>query len=174
MPLSNGNIMIEDFNGETSTVNINLQDMDALGTAYGTITQDMDEIKDGVIALIRGVVRDTGVSFKYLESGDDVDDVEAAREGKWLVTYIDNTPFLFTGNTSPNPGYGRRFSFEIPTANRTLLPLNKDELDLADPDIAAAVALIEPNIRSPYNRSASGGIVPVNVIVSIKYVGRNV
>lgn len=182
MPLSDGSITIEDYNGEKSITNVNLQDLDAAGSNFGSISQDLDEIKDGILAVVIGQVRHTTLTFKYPESAAPVTNVQAAREGKWLVTYKDQTQYLGPANTINNPGYGKLFTFEIPCANRALLSGNTDELDLsAGAGATLRVALIgDPttapvtpgNIRSPFNRAASV-VNPPNELVSVKYVGRN-
>lgn len=167
-----GTIQIADWDGETSNVQPNLPDATAALANANNLATDLDEIKDAVAALIRGVIRKVVLCFTFPESGAEVTDIEASREGKWLVSYRDNTPFLGAANTFPNPGYTKLFSFEIPTADRTLLPDGTDELDLTDGAVAPSVAALEANIRSPYNRNA-GGVTVVNVIESIKYVGRD-
>lgn len=174
MPQSIASIVIEDYNGEKSACKPNLQDMDGAGTLFGSIAQDLDEIKDAILTVITGEVRYAQLSLKYPESASAVTDVQAAREGKWLVTYRDDTEYLDGANTINNPGYGQLFSFEIACADRTLLSNNQDEADLAEVTVwAPFVAAMEPNIRSPYNRSAGAGVTPTNTIVSVKYVGRN-
>lgn len=173
MTQSNGSIVIEDYSKERSTFNPNVQDLDAAGALFGSISTDLDEIKDAIQPLIRGVIRHSTLSFKYPESDDPVTDVEAARETKWLVTYRDTTEYLGALNTVPNPGFNQLFSFEIPTAKRSLLSGNSDTLDITTGGSVGAVAkaALEPNIRSPYNRAASG--TPTNRIEEIKFVGRN-
>lgn len=171
MAKSNGAIQVEDYAGQTAAINPNLQDLDAAGLLYGSIATDLDELKDGIIPLMRGKVRFASVSFKFPDTDDPVTDVEAARESKWLVSYRDTTEYLGALNTVPNPGFNQIFTFEIPTAKRSLLDDNEEYLDLTDTVPAAAIAAIEPNIRSPYNRAAAG--TPTNVVLSIKYVGRN-
>lgn len=171
MALTTGSITIEDYNNEKSVMTFSLQDVDALASNFGSITQDADEVKDAILPLTLGAVRQVTVSAQYPESAAAVTDKQAAREAKWLVTYKDTTQYLGAANTVPNPGFGKLFSFEIPCANRSLLTDNKDELDLDDGPGATAKAALEPNIRSPFNRSAA--VTPTNQIVSIRFVGRN-
>lgn len=172
MPATNGSIKIIDYAGVASYVNPNLHDMDAGGTTFGSISQDLDEIKDGVILLIDGVVRESKMSIAYPETGG-APTIDATRKGKWLVRYLDTTPYLGAASTVANPGFNKVFTLEIPTANRDLLDDNEDELDLDDTDVAAAIAAIEPNIRSPFNRATAQAVTPSNEIISITYVGRN-
>lgn len=94
-------------------------------------------------------------------------DQDAQRERKWLVRYEDNLPFFDDPvNAIPNEGYGKVFTFSIPTADISgrLLP-NTDFADLADTEIAAFVTAAEAMLRSPY-----GGTIN---ILSIQAVGRN-
>lgn len=170
MTASNGAITIQDYNGEKSTVNVNLQDLDAAGANHGSIAQDLDEIKDGILGVILGQVRETGLTYKYPESSAAVTDQNAVREMKWLVTFRDTTQFLGAANTVPNPGFNKLFSFEIATPDRSLLPANEDEADLTDAAWVTFIAAVEPNIRSPFNRTA---VAPTNDIVSVICVGRN-
>jgi hypothetical protein len=110
---------------------------------------------------------------KFPESAAAVSDVEASREGKWLVTMRDTTQYMDAANLINNPGYNVLFSFEIPTADRTLLPANSDVADLTAGVWPAFVTSIEANVRSPYNRSAGAGVTPTQVVVEVQYVGRN-
>lgn len=168
-----GSIIIEDYNEERSATQVNLQVIDALYANIGSVTQDLDEIKDGILGIIVGKVRYTRLTIDAPEDADDVTNVQAAREGKWLVTYKDTTQFLDALEAIDNPGFGKIFKFEIATADRTKLAGGSDDLVITSGAGATFVAAIEPNIRSPYNRSAEAGVTPTNEILSVKYVGRN-
>lgn len=175
MPSANGTIVIEDYGGEISTTGVNLQDVNPAGSNYGSVTQDLDEIKDGLIMLITAIIRHALLNVKFPESSAPVTDPNAQRELKWLITYTDTTQYLGTGNTVENPGFNKPFSFEVACPDLSLLPdANTDKLDLTDVTVAAAIALIEPNIRSPYNRAVAAGITPTNRIDEIRLVGRNI
>lgn len=173
MVKADGVILIKDYAGQKSTVNPNLQNMDAAGTAFGSIAQDLDEIKDAINPLIIGEIQYAKLSLTYPETGQPAPGVQAARESKWEVTYRDTTQFLDGTNSIDNPGYGQLFTLELPTADRTLLDDNEEYLDLTDTVVATAIAGLEPNIRSPYNRAAELGVTPTNEIIQIKYVGRD-
>lgn len=170
---ADGVIRITDYAGQPSSVNPNLQNMDDAGTAFGSIAQDLDEIKDAINPLIIGVIEYAKLSLTYLETGQPAAGVQAARESKWEVTYKDTTRYLDGANAIDNPGYGKLFTLELPTADRTLLDDNEEFLDLTDAVVATAIAGLEPNIRSPYNRVAEVGVTPTNEIIQIKYVGRD-
>ena len=60
-------IRIEDYDGETSIVHINAQDMDDPGVNFGGISQDMDEVKDGIATLITGIIRTVKDTIGYPE-----------------------------------------------------------------------------------------------------------
>lgn len=168
-------IVIEDYDGEKSSVRPNLQDADAGATNYGSLATDLDEIKDAILTVITGEVRYTQLGVKFPESVAAVSDAQAAREGKWLVTMQDTTQYLDAANLINNSGYMSLFSFEIPTADRTLLPANSDKVDLTEATIwAPFVAAMEANVRSPSNRSAGAGVTPTQTVLEIKYVGRNI
>lgn len=168
-------IMIEDYNGEKSVIRPNLQDADAGATNYGSLATDLDEIKDAILTVITGEIRYAQLGVKFPESVAAVTDVQAAREGKWLVTMMDTTQYLDSANLINNPGYMVPFSFEIPTADRTLLAGNEDKVDLSEATTwAPFVTAMEANVRSPTNRSAGAGVTPTQEVVSIVYVGRNI
>jgi hypothetical protein len=175
MPQANGSVVVADYDREISLTNFNLQQVDAAYANIGSVTQDLDELKDAILTLILGEVRKTNFSVISPESEDPVTNQQAAREAKWLVTYKDTTPYLDGLNAIPNPGYGKVFTFEIPTANRALLAANSDTLDITTALSVGKVAAttFAANIRSPYNRSAEAGVTPTNEILSIKAVGRN-
>jgi len=166
-------IVIEDYNGEKSSIRPNLQDADAGATNYGSLATDLDEIKDEVLNVITGEIRYVQLGVQFPESGAAVADAQAAREGKWLVTMRDTTEYMDSGNLINNPGYGKLFSFEIPTADRSLLTGNSDQPDLTVAPWPDFVTAMEANVRSPTNRSAGAGVTPTQEVVSVEYVGRN-
>jgi len=93
-------------------------------------------------------------------------DVNAQRERAWRVFYTDNLPFFDDPvNAIPNAGFGQIFRFDIPTANFELagvFPLNTDQADLAQTQIAAFVTALEAMGRSPY-----GGTITVTKIIGV-------
>jgi len=161
---------IDDYSGQTSLVSVNMHDP-APGAGLDAIEADMNAIKNGINALTVGVIRKQNLLMNVIESSAPAPK-EAARESKWLVTYRDTTELILATPGMGNPGYNKLFSFEIPCADRSLLVDGEDELRLDAPAVAAAIANIEPKIRSPYNRGAAG-LTPTNKIVSIRFVGRN-
>jgi len=93
-------------------------------------------------------------------------DPNAQRERLFRVHYIDDLPFFDDPiNAIPNAGFGKPFHFDIPTANfglAALFPLNTDEADLGQTQIAAFVTALEQLGRSPY-----GGTIVVQKIVGV-------
>lgn len=160
-------INMQDYNNESSTVLLWVQDMSAVN--YGAVTQDVDELKDAIAAITLGEIREAVVTKAFPESSAAVTDKTAQRETKWLVTYRDTTQFLDAANTIANPGYLKIFTTEIPCADLTLLADNKEELNLSSGAGATFKAAFEANARSPYNHSASA---PSIQVLSVKHVGR--
>lgn len=175
MPRSNGSVTIADSSKETSTSSITLQDVNAAGSNYGSVTQDLDEVKDAILTLIRGEVRKTELGVVFPESEAAVTNPDANREAKWLVTMKDTTAFLDGANLIANPGFGKLFQFEVATPDLSLKTAGTDDLDITTPAAVGtlAAAVFAANVRSPYNRSAGAGVTPTNEVVSIRYVGRN-
>lgn len=165
-------ITIEDYNQETSTVSFSVQDVSAVN--FASVTQDIDEVKDALLTVISGEVRQVGFTKTYPESFATVTDTTAQRERKWLVVYRDTTQFLDELNTMANPGYGKLFTMEIATADLSIANILKpqsDEMDLTEAVVGAPfVSAIEANVRSPYNGNA---FAPSIDVIRVVHVGRN-
>lgn len=166
-------LTIEDHTGETATVSWSTQDISALN--FASVTQDIDEVKDAILGVIGGQVRQAGFTKTFPESFAAVNNPEAQREAKYLVVYRDTTQYLDAGNTIANQGYGKLFSMEIPTALLSMLPASSlaarsGEVDYTKPEIIELKSKIEANVRSPYNGNANA---PTIAVVSIAHVGRN-
>lgn len=130
-------------------------------TQIGTLRTAIDGMTLGVVA------KESLMAFNTALSAAVPTDENAQRERKWLVRYVDNLPFFDDPiNAIPNAGFGKVFTFSIPTALfvGTLLP-NTDLADLTDALIAPFVTAFEAIARSPY-----GGTVDV---LEIEAVGRN-
>jgi len=164
---------MEDYDGESSNVLIWVQDMAAAN--YGSVTQDVDELKDAIATISLGAIRDVSVNKTFPENPAVVTDKTAQRESKWLITYRDTVQFLDENNLIANPGYLKVFTTEIPAAKLSLLSNNSDELNLSDGGVVQAfVASFEANARSPYNHSNVLTTPPATwlKVLSIKHVGR--
>lgn len=156
---------IEDFDAETSTMSINIGPLTA-----ANFTAKRDAINDLKLAtqdMIAGELRATTISENFAESAAAIADENAQRESKWLAVLRDVTQFFDVGNTINNPGFGRLFNVEIPTALLSLLGGNSGVLDLAVPVVAAFVTALEAVANSP----TGGNEVEV---VEIRHVGRNI
>lgn len=162
-------LAIEDKGGERSAMSFWVQDIGAAN--YGSVTQDIDEVKDSVATIIGGEIREVGFTKTFPESTDEVTEDYAQRECKWLVVYRDTTQFLDAGNTIANPGYLKVFNVEIATANLGFLSDDApDVIDMANETVEDFVASFEANVRSPYNHSA---YAPTIEVLRIVHVGRD-
>ena len=169
-----GFISVSDHENEKSQVLVWVQDVGAGN--YGSVTQDLDELKDAIDTISIGTVGQAGFTKTFPEAGGYPSTNSAAqRETKWLVTYQDAVPYLDALGTIANPGYLKIFTADIPCADLSLLPDGKSELDLADGGVVEAfVDAWEANARTPYNHT-SAYVQAVRVtVLSIKHVGRNV
>lgn len=164
-------IKMLDHEGERSNVLAWVQD---LGDAnYSSVTQDVDEIKDAILAITLGNVESADINKSFPESsGFPSTNPLAQREAKWEVTYQDVLQFLDVANTIANAGYLKYFTMEIPTADLSLLPAGSEELDLSAGAGAAFKAAMEPNMRSPYNHS-SAHAGPYVTITKVRHIGKN-
>lgn len=169
-----GFVSMVDASGEPTSFSFNVQDIGAAN--FATVTQDIDEVKDAILAFVGGEVIQAGFTKTFPEAPNPVTNAEAQREKKWLITYRDTTQFLDAGNTIANPGYLKVFTAEIGTAllddgtDSYLIP-GTDVADYAgNTDVSDFVDVIVANIRSPYNHTA---VAPSNAFIQMKYVGRN-
>jgi hypothetical protein len=170
-----GTVEIEDYDREITTVSINLQNIDAAGSNYGSVTQDLDEIKDSILTVIKGEVRQTTIHKMFRESDTVVTDPEAQRETKWLVTMRDTLEFLDVLNAVPNPGYMQLFTFEVGTADLQYLTTDpaSDNMLVSDPSVGFDfITSMAANARSPWNNNPEAGVTPTQIVVATRHVGR--
>jgi len=170
-----GTIEIEDYDREITTVSVNLQNIDTAGTNYGSVAQDLDEIKDSILTVIKGEVRNVTLHKQFRESDDVVTDQEAQRETKWLVTMRDTLQYLDVLNAVPNPGYMQLFTFEIGTADLQYLTTSppSDNMYVVDPSVGYTfVTSLAANCRSPWNNNPETGVTPTQIVVAVRHVGR--
>ncbi len=156
-----------DHGGESSTMSIQTGAITAVSLP-GTLTQ-IGDLRTAIDAITLGTISKEALKVFDTKLANALPaDANAQRERKWLVRYEDNLPFFDDPvNAIPNEGFGKVFTFEIPTAdiaNANLLP-NTDQANLADTQIAAFVTAFEAIARSPY-----GGTVNV---LGLTAVGRN-
>jgi len=158
-----------DYSNESSTTGVNVGAVTAVSIAG--LLSDIADFITAIDAITVGRLKfDQLIAYKTNRSAIPPTDPQAQRERKWKVFYTDVTQFFDDPvNAIPNAGYGKIFSFEVPTAHFGLtdvFPLNSDEADLAQTQIAAFVTAFEAMARSPY-----GGAVDVLKIVG---VGRSI
>lgn len=168
-----GIVQIEDYDGEISTTSFHLQNIDQTGSNYGSVTQDLDELKDAILGVTVGEVRFTEIMKRFPESVAAVADQNAQRERKWLVVMRDTLQFLDVANAISNPGYQKLFTVEIATADPQFLVANTDLMDVS---AGAGLTLhdeLEANARSPWNNNPEATITPTQEVVEIRLVGRN-
>jgi len=146
-------IGMRDFSREVGRSGINIVDITAANLAaqqalLTTLGAEVIDITRGVLAEVNIQVITPGTSIlPVLE--------EAQIEKTWLILFSDTQQFLDPGpDTVPNPGFGKVFQVNWPTAIYTdhLLP-NSDFADLAEADIAAFVTAFEALVVSPYGGS---------------------
>lgn len=171
-----GFITYIDHSNETSTVNFWLPEITAIN--FAGVTQDLDEIVDGLAVITQGHVVNKGFTRTY--DGDldltPVTDEAVGREDKWLLTFRDVKQFLDLANTIPNPNKGNFFKMEVPTALYTgFIPQGSDFMTVGSAAFIALAAATEPNVKSPMNRNAPAGVgdTAYAELVSAKRVGRN-
>lgn len=164
---AHGGFSIADYNAEKGTFGfqtgpVTVATLPALLTQFGALRGATENITLGVVH------KEWQYAFDTLLSNVLPGDVNAQRERKWLGVYEDTTQFLDLVNAIENPGYLKKFTFEIPTADFSggrLLP-GKDEGNLANTEMAAFVTAFQTLAKSPY-----GGTPRV---LSMTGVGRNV
>lgn len=154
-----------DYSEEKSTSSINVGAVTAVSlpgllTEIASYIASLDAITLGTITF------DSLQAYRTNRGTEPPTDVNAQRERAFRVFYKDDTPFFDDPiNAIPNAGYGQTFHFDIPTANFELVglfPLNSDQVDLAQTQIAAYVADFESTARSPY-----GGVPLVTRIFGV-------
>lgn len=165
-----GSINIEDYSKESTSSLFWIQDVGAGN--YGTVTQDLDEIKDAVATVILGEIRDVNMLKGFPESAAAVTDKVAQREFKWRYTYRDIEQFLDVPGTIANPGWGKTFDGEIGTADPELVANNTDYMDLTAGVGLAFKGVFDANVRSPYNHTSARTGNKVELL-EMKLVGKN-
>ena len=169
-----GFISVSDHENEKSQVLVWVQDVGAGN--YGSVTQDLDEIKDAIATISLGTVGQAGFTKTFPEAaGFPSADANSQRETKWLVTFQDVVPYLDALGTVANPGYLKIFTADIPCADLSLLPDGKKELNLTDGGVVEAfVDAWEANVRTSYNHTSAYAQAQRVQVLSIQHTGRNV
>lgn len=162
---AHGGFSIADYSAEIGTFGFQTGAITALNLP--TVLTQFGALRGAVENIILGVVhKEHQYAWDSKLTNVLPGDVNAQRERKWLGIYEDSTATLGVG--IDNPGYLKKFTFEIPTADFSgdrLLP-GKDEADLSEATMAAFVTAFQALAKSPY-----GGTPRV---LQMFGVGRNV
>lgn len=141
---------MRDHSREIGRSNFNIVDITAGNLAaqqalHTTLANSILDITRGIVAEVEIQVVTPGTSILPT-------DEEAQIEKTWLILYTDIQTFADPGpDTTPNPGFGKIFQVNWPTAMyATHLLEDSDFADLAETDIAAFVAAFEALVVSPY------------------------
>jgi hypothetical protein len=158
------NISILDASNEVGSFSVNTVNITPANLA--AVQTGIADVMTALVPLIRGAEKQRSFPVIVRFAPPIPADVEAQREDKWDVTYIDVSPFLDAGNTVANPGYGKPFHVTIPTASRTdNMQSGTDIVDITIGDWPAFVTNFEAIAKSP-----TGGSVNIQ---TVKFVGRN-
>lgn len=162
-------VSIEDYDGEKTTTSFWVQDVSALN--YDSVATDISEVRNAIAGVTLGEIRNDGFRKEYPQSSAVVSNQSAQRELKWLAHMQDTTQFLDAANTIANPRYLSRYTFEIGTADPSLLSAQGKNLM----DITAGAGLtlknaLETNSRSPWNNKAAS--TPTQIVEYVELVGR--
>lgn len=154
-----------DYSEERATSQVNVGTVTAVSlpgllTNIAAYITAIDAISMGTLTF------DQLIAYRTARGSAPPADPNAQRERAWRVFYADNTAFFDPpDNAIPNAGFGKIFHFDVPTANFDLVdvfPLNTDQADLGQTQIAAFVTAFEAMARSPY-----GGVPNVLRIIGV-------
>lgn len=160
-----GGFTILDYDRETSNTQFYTGNITAVSLP-DTLTE-FGDLRDAIDGIILGTIQKESLKvFDTKLSNAAPASPQAQRENKWLVVYEDVLPFFDDPvNAIPNEGFGKVFTFEIATADLSLLVANTDRMNIATGNGATFVTAFEAIARSPY-----GGTVNV---LEVRHVGRN-
>jgi hypothetical protein len=154
-------LSIRDNSAEISRTSIHLGDITAVSlpgtlTAVGNYRTAVGNITLGYFASESLIVNETTLT------GTKPSDPLAQRGVKWTVGYIDTMQWLpapAPANTIANPGYQKIFTYQIPTADLSLLADGQEDLDLTAGPGLAFKTNADALGRSPY-----GGTISVQYV----------
>jgi len=132
-------------NFEVRTGPINAVTLAGVETQAGALAAEVDNVTLGTLK------KEVLQAFDNLLSNVPPTDKHAQRSSRWLISYIDNTPFLDPPvNSIVNPAYQNQYSHELPTADPASLNVpNSDIVDLTAAPWEAFVTAYEALQRSP-------------------------
>lgn len=143
---------------------------DVTPTSLPGLLTEVGELREAIEGITLGVVSDEALrAFNTNLSNTPPTNPLAQIESAWLVTYEDSTAFFDDPiNAIPNEGYGKLFTFTVPTADIAavgrLVP-NSDMANMDEAGMAAFIDAFEQTARTPYGGRAN--------VISVKFVGRN-
>lgn len=165
MPKNRSTFTYQDFDDETSTVSMSIGPLTAAN--FDAKRAAIDALATAAQGITLLEHRSTSNTENFAISAAAVNDPNAQREKKWIVSYRDITQFLDVGNTINNVGFGGIFDLEWPGADLSLLTPGSKYADLTDPAVAAFVTAFEAVQNSP----TGGNEIAV---VRIWHAGRNI
>jgi len=136
-----------DWSGERSSVNVPILD--------GALEVDRQALEDALAGMTVGTQGQATFRVETIDTPDDASlpaNQFAQRETKWLVSARDNT-------------LGLPVTFEIPTADATLLASGSDMADMTNANVIAFVGAVEALAESRYGNAYT--------VETIRLVGRN-
>jgi hypothetical protein len=160
-----GGFSILDFDGEKSSLQFYTGNI-TVASLPGTLTQ-FGDLRNAIDGIILGTVSSESLKvFDTKLSNVNPTDEFAQRESKWLVVYEDNLPFFDAPvNAIPNEGFGKVFTFEIATADLSLLQAGTDRMIINAGAGQDFVTAFEDIARSPYGGTTN--------VLEVRHVGRN-
>lgn len=147
-----------DVSNEVASTSLRLADLAADGTNYAQLTARFNAIQVALEGVTGGVIKEKSLVASRQRLTNETP-ADGERESKWLVRYEDNV----TKDV---------FNFEIPCAERTLLPMlvNSDFVDMAQDTTHPALTALVNAVENPLVLSPRGNAITV---LSIEKVGRN-
>lgn len=146
---------------EIATGPVNALTLDEVELQAAAMRTSIDAVTLGTLQ------REALTAFDNLLSNTPPASKDAQREKKWLISYLDNTPFLDPPvNSIVNPGYQKLFSGTVPTADLAQLNVpNSDDVNILLEPWATFVTNFQTIGRSPYGGQP--------LVTRIMFVGRN-
>lgn len=152
--MANGELLftIRDNNGDLASTGIHTGAVTAV--SLPGLLSEVGSLRGAIEGITLGVVAREALSvFQTTLSGARAASTLAQTEIKWLCRYHDDTAFFDDPvNAIPNAGYGKVFTFQIPTADLSLLAQGEETLDITTPATPGQIfkSFFDATARSPY------------------------
>lgn len=161
--MANGGLTFTFLDYDRESGSTNLQTGAVTAVSLPSLLTQIGTLRTAIAGITLGTISGESLyAFRTRLSNQPPTDPLAQRESVWIVHYEDVTAFFDDPvNAIPNAGFGKNFTFAIPTADLSgdRLLTNSEDADLAETSIAAFVTAFEAIARSPY-----GGAVNVTRI----------